>query len=137
MHPILRNTLAVAAGILVGGSVNMGIVMISGSIIPPPDGVDPTNMESIADSFHLYQPKHFLMPFLAHAIGTLVGAYLTAKIAVTHQLRFAMLVGLFYLIGGYQMSTLLPAPLWFDILDLSMAYLPMGWLGWKLAEKQN
>jgi len=74
------------------------------------------------------------MPFLAHALGTLIGAFLAAKIAATHQLKFAILIGLFFLMGGIKMASLLPAPLWFDILDLGFAYIPMGYLGYKLAK---
>jgi len=36
--------------------------------------------------------------------------------------------------GGIKMASLLPAPLWFDILDLGFAYIPMGYLGYKLAK---
>jgi len=134
MRNILQNILAVIVGLFIGGAANMGIVMLSGSVIALPEGIDPTNMESITSNFHLYQPKHFLMPFLAHALGTLIGAFLAAKIAATHQLKFAILIGLFFLMGGIKMASLLPAPLWFDILDLGFAYIPMGYLGYKLAK---
>lgn len=73
------------------------------------------------------------MPFLAHAIGTLVGAFLAAKIAASHGLKLSLSIGVLFLVGGIQMSMMLPAPMWFDVLDLGVAYLPMGWLGWKLA----
>jgi len=74
------------------------------------------------------------MPFLAHALGTLIGAFLAAKIAATHQLKFAILIGLFFLMGGIQMVQMLPTPIWFDIIDLGFAYIPMGILGYKLAK---
>lgn len=57
MNPILRNVLALIAGALVGGTVNMGIVMGSGSIIPPPEGIDPGDMESLVANFHLFSPN--------------------------------------------------------------------------------
>ncbi len=44
MNPIIRNILAVVGGLLLGGIVNMGIVLISGSLIPPPEGADVTTM---------------------------------------------------------------------------------------------
>jgi len=134
MRNILQNILAVIVGLFIGGAANMGIVMLSGSIIPLPEGIDPTNMESITSNFHLYRPKHFLMPFLAHALGTLIGAFVAAKIAATHQMKFALVIGVFFLMGGIQMASLLPAPIWFDILDLGLAYIPMGFLGYKLAK---
>ena len=38
MHPILRNIIAVIAGVAIGGFVNMSLIMVSGSVIPPPEG---------------------------------------------------------------------------------------------------
>ena len=76
MHPIIKYILAVLAGIVIGSAVNMGIIMISSSIIPPPNGADITTAEGLKASMHLFQPKHFIMPFLAHALGTFAGALL-------------------------------------------------------------
>ncbi len=134
MKNILKNIAALFAGALVGGSVNMGIVMISDSVVPLPEGINPADMESLVANFHLFEPINFLMPFLAHALGTLVGAFIAAKIAASHKLYFGLSIGLLFLIGGIQMAYLLPAPLWFDMADLGLAYLPMGYLGYRLAK---
>lgn len=133
MNPTIKNILAVIAGLIVGSIVNMGIIMISGSIIPPPEGVNPTDMESLKEGMHLFSPKHFLLPFLAHALGTLAGAYLTALIAASHKMKLAVGIGVFFLAGGIANTFMLPAPTWFIVVDLVGAYLPMGWLGGKLA----
>ena len=133
MNPIVKNILAVIAGVLIGGTVNMGIIMLSGSIIPAPEGVDPSDMESLKSSMHLFQPKHFIFPFLAHALGTLVGATVAALIATSHKMKFALAIGFFFLLGGTMMVFQLPSPAWFNVLDLAGAYIPMAWLGGKLA----
>jgi len=133
MIPIVKNILAVITGLILGGIVNMGIIMISGSIIPPPEGVDPSDMESIKESMHLYGPHHFIFPFLAHALGTFVGAFLAAMIAATHKIKFALVIGFFFFLGGLYMVFVLPSPTWFTVLDLAGAYIPMAWLGGKLA----
>ena len=65
---ILRNVLAVIVGILVGSVVNMALINLSSSIIPPPLGVDVTTEEGLKAGIHLFEPKHFIMPFLAHAL---------------------------------------------------------------------
>lgn len=135
MNSILKNVLAVIAGLVVGSAVNMGIIMISGSIIAPPDGADVTTMEGLEASMHLFQPKHFIFPFLAHALGTMVGALLAAVIAATHKIKFALGVGVFFLIGGIANIFMLPAPTWFIVLDIAAAYLPMAWLGGKIVTK--
>lgn len=132
MNPIVRNILALIAGLVVGSAVNMGIIMVSGSIIPPPEGADVTTMEGLKASMHLFEPKHFIFPFLAHALGTLAGAIIAALIAVTHKMKFALGIGLFFIIGGIINIISLPSPLWFTILDLAGAYIPMGWIGGKI-----
>ena len=132
MNPILKNILAVIAGIIIGGAVNMGIIMISSYIIPPPDGADLKTMEGLKASMHLMQPKHFLMPFLAHAIGTFIGALLTTLIAVNHKLKFALGIGIWFLIGGIMNIFMLPSPTWFTIIDLVFAYIPMSYFAAKL-----
>ena len=128
MNPIIRNILAVIAGCLAGGLLNMGIIMISGSIIPPPEGVDNTTMEGLKAGLHLFQPKHFLFPFLAHAIGTFAGALLAAIIAANRKILFAFVVGVFFLAGGIANIMMLPSPIWFTVLDLVGAYIPMAYL---------
>ncbi len=134
MNPIIKNVLAVVAGIVVGMSVNMGLVQISGSIIPPPEGVDVTNMESLKENMHLFGPKNFVFPFLAHALGTFAGAFVTVLIAASHKMKLALGIGAFFLLGGIAAASMLPAPMWFNVLDLVGAYLPMGWLAAKLRE---
>jgi hypothetical protein len=132
MKPIVKNILAVIVGLVAGSAVNMGIIMISGSVIPPPEGVDNTTVEGLKAGMHLFQPKHFLFPFLAHALGTFVGALLTALIAANRKILFAFVIGIFFLAGGIANILMLPSPLWFTIVDLVGAYLPMAFLAAKL-----
>jgi hypothetical protein len=135
MHPALRNILAVVAGLAIGSIANMGLITVSGHAIPPPAGADVTTTEGLKAAMHLFEPKHFLFPFLAHALGTLVGAAVAALIAASHKFGLAMTIGAIFLAGGLSMVLMLPSPIWFDALDLGAAYLPMAWLGWKLAAR--
>ena len=138
MHPILRNILAVIAGVVIGSIVNMGLITIGPSIIPPPAGVDMTTTEGLVEGMKLLAPKNFIFPFLAHALGTLAGAFTVTKIAASHHLKLALVIGAFFLIGGIMMVQMIPStPTWFAALDIIGAYLPMGWLGAKLANKNS
>ena len=137
MKTILRNVLAVIVGILVGSVVNMLIIQISSSIIPPPLGVDVTTEEGLKAGIHLFEPKHFIMPFLAHAIGTLVGALLTVLIAANNKMRLALTIGMVFFIGGAMMVYLVPGPIWFAVADLVFAYIPMGLLAAKITTKKE
>jgi hypothetical protein len=110
--------------------------MVSSSIIPPPQGADITTMEGLTASMHLFTPINFLMPFLAHALGTLIGAFITALIASSHKMILGLVIGACFLIGGIMNIMMLPSPIWFSIVDIVGAYIPMGYLGVKLAIKQ-
>ena len=137
MHPILKNVLAIVAGLVIGAVVNMGIVMLSGSIIPPPEGADVTTTEGLRASIHLFKPINFLIPFLAHAIGTLVGAFVAAKFAANNKMIIALAIAVFFLAGGVSAVFMIPAPLWFNVIDLVGAYLPMGYLSGKLCTSKR
>lgn len=135
MKKILLNILAVILGLFIGGFVNMSIINISGSIIPLPNGIDVTTEEGLKAAIPLFEPKHFLFPFLAHAIGTLVGAFITALIAKTYRKILALVIGLAFLIGGIMMVFMVPSPTWFTLTDLILAYIPMAFLGYSFAFK--
>jgi hypothetical protein len=137
MKTILRNVLAVIVGILVGSVVNLLIIQISSSIIPPPAGVDVTTEEGLKAGIHLFEPKHFIMPFLAHALGTLVGALLTVLIAANNKMRLALAISMVFFIGGAMMVYLVPGPIWFAAADLVFAYIPMGLLAAKITTKKE
>lgn len=137
MNPILKNILALLAGVFIGGALNMAIIMISGKIIPPPEGADLTTMEGLKTAMSLMTPKHFLMPFLAHALGTLLGAFITALIATKNKMRFAMGIGIWFMIGGIMNIIMLPSPMWFTLVDLGLAYIPMAFIAGKLVTRKK
>ncbi|WNM17875.1 hypothetical protein [Flavobacterium capsici] len=135
MNPTLKNILGVLAGVFAGGILNMAIITVSGSIIPPPEGADLTTMEGLKAAMPLMEAKHFLLPFLAHALGTLLGAFVAAKIGATNKMRLALIVGGWFFLGGLANIIMLPSPMWFTLVDLGLAYIPMAYFGGKLATK--
>jgi hypothetical protein len=137
MNTTVKNILAAQLGLVVGGLLNESLILLGPHIIPPPLGFDLTKVEGLKAAMAIMQPKHFLFPFLAHALGTLVAAMITSKIAASKQLLLALIVAGFFFVGGAMMVAMLPtAPIWFDALDLIVAYFPMGYLGFKLMEKK-
>ena len=126
---MLRNVVAVVLGVVVGSVVNMALVAVGPLVVAPPAGVDVTTAEGLQAGMALLQPRHFLFPFLAHAAGTLAGAFVAARVAANHAARLALVVGLVFLAGGVMAASMIPAPGWFVALDLIAAYLPMAWLG--------
>ena len=110
MNPTLKNVLAVIAGIIIGSIINMGLIILGASIIPVPEGVDAMDPESLKNS---------------------------ARIAASKNMMFALGIGAFFLIGGVVNVINLPAPTWFEALDLIVAYLPAAWLGGKLGMRKQ
>ena len=131
----VRSVLAVIAGIVVGGIVNTALISLSPSIVPPPAGVDVTNAESLRAGIHLFGPRHFIMPLLAHALGTLAGALAAYVTAAAHRALIAYAIGVLFLGGGIAASFMIPAPVWFIALDLLVAYLPMAWLAIEIGRR--
>lgn len=135
MNPILRNILAVIAGIIAGSIANIALVMVGSSLVSLPAGFNPSNLESVKASIHLFEAKHFIFPFLAHAVGALLGGLVASLAGGSKRMMLALIVGGFFVLGGVAASLMIPAPAWFIAADLLLAYIPMAWLGWKLSRK--
>lgn len=130
---IAWNTLAFVSGIILGSVANIVLVNVGPVIAPLPEGADVTSMDGVRESMRLFTPMNFLFPFLGHAIGTLVGAFIAAKLAASHRFKLAMGIGVFFLLGGIAAIRMIGGPIWFQIADLVLAYIPMAYLGWSLA----
>lgn len=133
MKGIVLNVLVFVACVIAGGIVNGLIINYSDAIIQAPVGSNLKTEEGLKAAMAIMEPKHFIMPFLAHAIGTLVGAFFVTLFIKDRKLFRALLVGFLFFIGGAWMVFELPSPLWFDAVDLGLAYIPMAWIGYKLA----
>ena len=135
MKTLLRNIFAPLLGVILGGVINMAIVVFGSVLIPPPQGVDVTDAQSLRESMHLFGPQHFLVPFVAHAVGTLAGALIAFLVAVNYRIVFAYVVGAFFLVGGIAAAFMIPAPWWFITLDIVAAYIPMAWIAIKVGNR--
>jgi len=133
MNPLVRNILAAVVGFVIGSMANLGLVNLGMAVVPLPEGADVSTMDGLRESMKLFTPANFVFPFLAHAIGTLVGAFVAAKLAASHPMKFAIGIGVFFLLGGITMVFMCGGPVWFIVVDLLLAYLPMGFLGGLLA----
>ena len=137
MNPVIRNVLATAAGVIIGGGINYALVYLGHQIIEPPAGIDPMDPESLNANMNTMSARHFILPILAHAAGTFAGAFIAVKLAASRFKTLAMIIGFFYLIGGISATFMINPPIWVIIVDLGLAYLPMAWLGWKLAGRNE
>jgi hypothetical protein len=129
--------LAVVLGLVVGSVVNMALVGMGPLIVPLPQGADVSTTERLRESIKMFGPANFLFPFLAHALGTLTGAFVAAKLAASHSMRFAMAIGAVFLLGGAAAASMIGGPAWFNACDIVLAYIPMGYAGGLLARRSK
>ena len=134
MKPIIRNILALIVGWIGGSIINMVLIKIGHTVIPIA-GIDPSDMDAFAAIMPTLTFEYFIFPFLAHALGTFVGAVITGWIAISHKMKYSLGIGVLFLLGGIMVNYMLPGPTWFTVTDIIFAYIPMAWLGGKLAIK--
>ena len=128
----LKDTLLFIAALVIGMSVNMGIVYAGIYLVPLPAGVDVSTREGLKAALPLMDFKHYIFPFLSHALGTLGAAYAVTRWVSTRKQRRAYMIGAIFFIGGLMNIIGMPSPIWFSIADLALAYFPMAWLGWRI-----
>ena len=132
MNPILRNVLAVIIGAVICILLNGLLLGVMSKMNPPPEGFDP----NVPATYTMLQAKHLMNPFVAHAVPSLIGGLIAALIAATRKMTFALVVGGLHMLGGIVASFIIPAPAWYIVLDLGLAYLPMAWIGGRIASRR-
>ena len=132
MKDSLRNMTWIFVGIVAGSIVNLSLVSLGMVLIPPPGGLDLSDPEIVEENIKLLPPKSFLLPWLAHALGTLIGAFLVARYAAMKPFVGATVIAVFFLNGGLMMVLSVGGPTWFIGTDLLLAYLPMAFIGGSL-----
>lgn len=135
MARFLRLVAAVVVGFIVGSAVNMALVVVGGKVVAPPGGADTSTMQGLRAALPLFEARHFVFPFLAHALGTFAGALAAGLLAPGRSAAPPYVVGGLFLLGGIANAVMLPAPAWFIAADLLLAYLPMAWLARRLAAR--
>ena len=89
MNTIFKNILVVLGCCLLGMVVNMGLIITGNQLIPFADSVNPMDAT-------MWNIKYFFFPLFAHAIGTLSGAYISAKFAASYHMILAICIGIFF-----------------------------------------
>ena len=127
MKQTLKNIGIVILGIIIGMLVNIGLIILGGTIFVLPENFEPMNAIN-------WDVKYFIFPFLAHSIGTFSGAFVVSKFSKNSNIIMPLIVGFYFLACGIYMVTILPAPTWFVLFDLILGYIPMSLLGWKISK---
>jgi hypothetical protein len=95
-----------------------------------------TNLLFISVGHLFLGDNHFLIAFLAHALGAFVASFFVCKMKVDRPFFFSMCIGGSYLgMAVLDLSVLKDVPIWFILSDLLIAHLPMAYLGYKLGQR--
>ena len=140
MNPTLRNILAGMAGAIVSGPVNSSLLApmarLTGApqLPQPPKGMPWAEVRNLyAPMIAEFEPLHLVSPIIAHWAGALAGAFVAAMLMSSRKPTTPLVVAGISFLGGIMMAWLASSQPWWSMsLDL-IGYLPMGWLGWKLA----
>jgi hypothetical protein len=127
---VLRIILGLFLGLFVGAMVNGSFIELGMKIFPYPNGVNFNTPEGMK-AFSELPFKFYIFPFIAHAMGTLSGCLIALLLVRTYATWVVYTIGFLFFTGGIMAVYMINAPLWFDILDLSLAYIPMAWLATK------
>jgi len=132
----MKKLLFLLIALILGATFNSIILNVGMKIIPPPQGFDMNNPSELAKAMKVMEVRHFVFPFLAHALGTLLGVVFFTYFSKSNKLFFPMLIAGMFFAGGLYMVLILPSPIWFNVLDLVLAYFPMSVFGFKLAKQK-
>jgi hypothetical protein len=137
MKKTIYTVLWVVLSLVFGSLINGLIIYIAPLIIKYPVGVSFATEESTIQSMKLLHPIHFIIPFVAHALGIFISTLLMAIYVKNNFLKLAIFISVLYLFAGVLNVIMYPSPIWFIVLDLVVAYIPIGYLGAKLGVKIN
>ena len=135
MKSVLRSIGSVLLGFVVGTAVMLCVETLDHKIYPLPAGVDPRVPGALSAAMKIAPLGALLMVLVGWILGTLVGAWITARVAPPSKFQHGMIPGIFFLGAGIANNLSIPPPLWFWICGLAV-FLPSAYIGTKLATRQ-
>ena len=135
MKSVLRSVGSVLLGFVVGTAIMLCVETLNHKIYPLPDGFDPRVPGAVSAAMKSAPLGALLMVLGGWIIGTLVGAWITARVAPPSKLKHGMILGIFFLGAGIANNLSIPPPLWFWVCSLAL-FLPAAYIGSKLAVRQ-
>ncbi len=126
-----RRILAVIAGIVTAFILVMLIEWLGHLVVPPPEGLDPTDPESIRAMMDQISPLSLIMVAIAWACAAFGGAWVAGKIGGPPSRIPALIVGGLLVAASIMNLIMIPHPIWFWVVGL-VPQLPLALLGGKL-----
>ena len=123
---MIRNILAVVAGLGTGMAVNMALVLLNAYVLfPMPPGVDMQDPEAFQAYVSGLPAAAFLVVLAAHLGQSFAGAWVAARLGSSRPMVLAMIVGVVTLAGGVMNMMTIKGPDWMFV-ELPL-YLVVAW----------
>ena len=133
---MLRNILAVIAGLAVGMVVNMALVLLNVYVLyPMPEGTSMQDQEQFKAYLETLPATAFLVPVVAHLAQAFVGGWTAARIGASRPVLLAMIVGVISLVGGIINLMTIEGPGWMYV-ELPL-YLVAAWLAGRIEVRRR
>lgn len=119
---ILLAIAGVLVGVVAGSIAMMAVHLVSMSVYPPPEGVDPMSWdeemrEKVVAWVATLPAGAWLFAWLAHQVGNLVGAAVATLISGRRSIVPAMVIGAWFTLGGVMSAIQMESPAWFYVID--------------------
>ncbi|MCD1116787.1 hypothetical protein [Chryseobacterium turcicum] len=128
---MLKKTLAVIAGIIVGSICIWAIETLNHVIHPYPEDMKPNDMEGFKNYIENLPFLGKFMVIVGYAVGALVSGFVATKISKDEKPTAALICGGIFAFFTIYNMTVLPTPIWFWILGILVWILVLA--GYKLA----
>jgi len=122
---MVRNILAVIAGLVVGMVVNIAFVMVNLALFPMPEGTDMNDPTAFAGYVETLPATAFILVLAAHLGQSFVGGWVAARLGASRPVLLALIVGVFTLLGGIANAMQVPMPAWMYV-EFPL-YLVVAW----------
>jgi len=133
---MIRNILAVIAGLFVGMVVNMSLVMLNAYVLfPMPPGTDMNVPEQLNAYIATLPTVAFLVVLAAHLGQSFVGGLTAARLGASRPMLLAMIVGVLTLIGGIMNWMTVEGPTWM-MIEFPL-YLVVAWQAGRMEQNRR
>lgn len=128
---MIRNILAVFAGLAAGMVTNMALIMLNAyALFPMPGGMDMNDPAQMNVYIATLPATAFILVLAAHLGQSFVGGWTAARLGASKPMLLALIVGVLTLVGGIMNMMQLELPTWMYI-ELPL-YLVVAWLAGRI-----
>jgi len=128
---MIRNILAVIAGLAVGMTVNIALIELNTAVLfPMREGASMEDPEQFQVYLDNLPTLGFLVVMTAHLGQSFVGGWIAARLGSSCPMLLSMIVGFLTLAGGIAMMMLVKGPDWM-VIELPL-YLLVAWLAGRI-----